>query len=221
MVVGFGPGGGNDILARILSRELGNILGQPVVVENRPGAGGIIGADNVAKAQPSGYSLYLGSTGTNTIAPALYAKMPFDPRKDLAPVAVIARAGNLVMVNNDLPVKNIGELIALAKKKPGTLNFGSSGNGSTVHLAGALFAEQAGIDIVHVPYKGDAQALSDLIAGQVQIGFSGTPPGLPFAKSGQARVLAVTTPNRSAALPDVPTVAEAGLPEYSFSTWYG
>lgn len=221
MMVGFAAGGGNDVLARILAKELSESLGQPVVVENRAGAGGMIAADMVAKAAPNGYTLLLGSTGSNTVAPLMAAKPPFDPRKDLAPISLVAESGNVLLVNKELPVNNVKELIEMAKRDPGVLNYASSGSGSTLHLAGALFAEQANVDIVHVPYRGNSQALTDLAAGQVQLSFSGLPPALQSARAGQTRILAVTTPRRAKALPDVPTVAEEGVPGYEFSTWYG
>src|SRR5687768_2011852 len=165
MVVGFAPGGANDTLARILSLELNKALGQPVLVGNRPGAGGTIGADIVAKAPPDGHTLLLGSTGTNGIAPSLYTKLPYDQMKDLAPVSLVARSANLVVVNPSMPAKNVRELVALAKSQPGKLNYASSGVGSTLHLAMELFKSMAGVNIVHVPYKGDALALSDVIVG--------------------------------------------------------
>ena len=221
MLVGFAAGGANDILARLIAKELGESLGTSVVVENRPGAGGLLAADLLAKAQPDGLTLMLGSTGTQTVLPALTPRMSFDPRKSLAPVSLVADSGNAVLVNSKLPVKNVQELIALAKEKQGQLNYGSSGNGSTLHLAGALFAQKAGLDIVHVPYKGNSQAINDVSAGQIQMVFSGIPPALTSEKTGQTRILAVTTQERMKSLPHVPTVAEAGLPGYALSTWYG
>lgn len=221
MLVGFAAGGANDILARLIAKELGESLGTSVVVENRPGAGGLLAADLLAKAQPDGLTLMLGSTGTQTVLPALTPRMSFDPRKSVAPVSLVADSGNAVLVNSKLPVQNVQELIALAKSKPGQLNYGSSGNGSTLHLAGALFAQKAGLDIVHVPYKGNSQAINDVAAGQIQIVFSGIPPALTSEKTGQTRILAVTTKERMKSLPHVPTVAEAGLPGYALSTWYG
>lgn len=221
MVVGFAAGGGNDVIARIIARELQSSLGQTVVVENRAGAGGMIAADLVAKAPANGYTLLLGSTGNNTVAPLLAAKSSFDPRKDLAPVSLVAESGNVLLVNAAVPANNLKELLALARKEPGKLNYASSGNGSTLHLAGALFARQADVNIVHVPYRGNAQALTDVQAGQVQMTFSGLPPALQSTKSGQTKILAVTTKERFKSLPDVPTIAEAGVPGYEFSTWYG
>lgn len=221
IVVGFAAGGGNDILARLLAKELTQSLGVAVMVENRPGAGGHIAADLVAKAAPTGHTLLLGSTGAQTILPAMVAKMSFDPRKDLSPVSLVAESGNVVLVNNKVAARNVSELVALAKKQPGVLNYGSSGNGSTLHLAGALFTHQAGIDMMHVPYKGNSQAINDVSGGQIQVVFSGIPPALSSAKTGQTRILAVTTKERVKSLPEVPTVAEAGIPGYEFSSWYG
>ena len=221
MLVGFAAGGANDILARLVAKELSVSLGQPVVVENRAGAGGMIAADLLAKAAPNGYTLLLGSAGTNTVAPNMAVNLNYDPRKDLAPVSLVADSGNVLLVNKDLPVNNVKELVELAKKEPGTLNYASSGNGSTLHLAGALFAKKAGVDIVHVPYRGNSQAMTDLSAGQVQMSFSGIPPALQAVQGGQVRMLAVTMPERSKAMPDVPTVAESGVPGYSYSSWYG
>lgn len=221
IMVGFAAGGGNDIVARILAKELQQNLGQTVVVENRGGAGGLIASEVVAKAPKNGYTLLLGSIGTNTIAPVLTKKMPFDPRKDLEPISLVADSGNALLVNAKLPYKNVREMIEAARKEPGTINYASSGNGSTLHLAGALFAQQAGVDIVHVPYRGNGPAITDVAGGQVQAIFSGIPPAMTSAKGGQTRILAVTTRERVKTLPDVPTVAEAGLPGYAFTSWYG
>ena len=221
IVVGFAAGGGNDTLARLLAKEMGESMGVPVLIENRPGAGGHIAADIVAKAEPSGHTLLLGSTGSQTILPVMVPKMSFDPRKGLAPVSLVAESGNALLVNDKLPVKTVKDLIALAQQNPGELNYGSSGNGSTLHLAGALFAQQAKIDMVHVPYKGNSQAINDVSGGQIQLVFSGIPPALTSAQTGQTRVIAVTTRERLKSLPDVPTLAEAGLPGYAFSSWYG
>ena len=221
MIVGFAPGGANDILARILAKELSQSLDQPVVVENRAGAGGLIAGDLVAKAPKNGYTLLLGSNGGNTIAPVLAKKPSFDPRKDLAPVSLVAESGNALLVNAKLPYRSVKEFVDAARKAPGSLNYASSGTGSTLHLAGALFARQAGVDLVHIPYKGNSQAITDVAAGQVQAIFSGIPPAMASAKTGQTRILAVTTRQRVKSLPDVPTIAEAGLPGYAFTSWYG
>jgi len=221
IIVGFAPGGGNDVLARILARELQQSLGQPFVVENRAGAGGLIADELVAKAKPDGYTLLLGSVGGNTVAPILAKKLTFDPRKDLAPVSLVAESGNVLLVNAKLPYQSVKDVLAAAKKDPGTINYGSSGTGSTLHLAGALFAKQGGVELVHIPYKGNSQALTDVAAGQIQSVFSGIPPALASQRTGATRILAVTTKHRVKSLPDVPTMAEAGVPGYEFSSWYG
>ena len=221
MLVGFAPGGANDIVARIIAKEMQQSLGQPVVVDNRAGAGGLIASELLAKAPKNGYTLLLGSIGNNTIAPVLATKLSFDPRKDIQPISLVAESGNALLVNAQLPYKSVKEMIEAARKAPGTINYASSGNGSTLHLAGALFAKQADINIVHIPYKGNSQAIQDVAAGQVQAIFSGIPPAISSAKAGQTRILAVTTPRRLKSLPDVPTVAEAGLPGYAFTSWYG
>ncbi len=221
VMVGFAAGGANDLVARILAKELQQSLGQPVVVENRAGAGGLIASEIVAKAPKDGHTLLLGSIGANTIAPVLAKKLTFDPRKDLEPISLVAESGNALLVNAKLPYKDVKELISAARKAPGSINYASSGNGSTLHLAGALFARQAGVDIVHIPYRGNGPALGDVAAGQVQAIFSGIPPAISSAKTGQTRILAVTTKQRLKSLPDVPTVAEAGVPGYAFTSWYG
>ncbi|WP_295856060.1 tripartite tricarboxylate transporter substrate binding protein [uncultured Xylophilus sp.] len=221
MIVGFAPGGANDILARIMAKELQQNLGQTVVVENRAGAGGLIADEVVAKAPANGHTLLLGSIGGNTIAPVLAKKLTFDPRKDLAPISLVAESGNALLVNAQLPYRNVRDFIAAAKKQPGSINYASSGSGSTLHLAGALFAQQAGVDLVHIPYKGNSQAITDVSGGQVQAIFSGIPPAIASAKTGQTRILAVTTAQRVKSLPDVPTIAEAGVPGYAFASWYG
>lgn len=221
MIVGFAAGGGNDILARVIAKELQQRLGQPVVVENKPGAGGLIAGDIVAKAAPNGLTLLLGSMGAQTVAPNLMAKPPYDPRTGLAAVTLVADSGNVLLVNSKLPFKSAKDVIVAAQKAPGKFSYGSSGQGSTLHLAGALFALQARVDMLHVPYKGNSQAITDLSGGQVDMAFSGIPPALASVRTGQTRMLAVTTAKRLKSLPDVPTVAESGLPGYQFSSWYG
>lgn len=221
LLVGFAAGGANDIVARILARELQQSLGQPVVVENRPGAGGLIASEIVAKAPKDGYTLLLGSIGSNTIAPVLAKKLSFDPRKGLAPISLVAESGNALLVHAKLPYKSVQEMIDAARKAPGSINYASSGNGSSLHLAGALLARQAGLDMVHIPYRGNGPAIADVAGGQVQVIFSGIPPAITSAKTGQTRILAVTTRERVKSLPDVPTVAESGLPNYVFASWYG
>lgn len=221
IMVGFAAGGANDIVARILAKELQQRLGQSVVVENRGGAGGLIASEVVAKAPKNGYTLLLGSIGSNTVAPVLAEKLSFDPRKDLEPITLVAESGNALLVNAALPYKTVQEMIEAARKAPGSINYASSGNGSTLHLAGALFAQQAGVNLVHVPYRGNGPAITDVSGGQVQAIFSGIPPAITSAKTGQTRILAVTTKQRVKNLPNVPTVAEAGLPGYAFTSWYG
>ena len=221
MVVGFAAGGGNDIIARVIAKELQQRLGQPVVVENKPGAGGLIAGDIVSKAPPNGLTLLLGSMGAQTVAPSLMAKPPYDPRTGLAAVTLVADSGNVLLVNSKLPYQSAKDVIAAAQKAPGKLSYGSSGQGSTLHLAGALFAQQAKVEMLHVPYKGNSQAITDLSGGQVDMAFSGIPPALASVRTGQTRMLAVTTAKRLKSLPDVPTIAETGLPGYAFSSWYG
>jgi tripartite-type tricarboxylate transporter receptor subunit TctC len=212
MVVTFPTGGAPDTLARIFSSKVQ--WGQPVVVDNKPGAGGNIGADFVAKAQPDGYTLVMGTVGTHAINGALYAKMPFDMVKDFAPVAHVASAPNLLVVNNDLPVKSVTELITYMKANPDKLSFGSPGIGTSIHVSGELFKS-----MTHVPYKGRQFAIPDLVSGQIQVMFDNMPSALPMAKDGKIRALAQTTLKRSAAAPDVPTVAET-VPGFEATTWF-
>ena len=221
MLVGFPPGGANDIVARIFANKLSEELGQPVLVENRPGNAGVIGAEAVAKAAPDGYTLYLGSTGTNSIAPALTAKMPYDPVTGLTPVSLVGSTPSCLVVNANVPAQNVRDFVALAKARPGKLSYASSGNGTTLHLGGELFKLLAGVDLIHIPYKGNAPALNDVIGGQVDMIISALPPALPLAKAGKVRILGVTALERLASAPDMPTVAEQGLPGYEIGTWYG
>ena len=217
MVVTFPPGGAPDILARLFADKAQ--LGQPVVVDNIPGAGGNIGADRVAKALPDGYTLVMGTVGTHSINGALYSKMPYDMVRDFAPVAHVASAPNLLVVTNDLPVKNVAEQIAYMKANPNKLSFGSPGIGTSVHVSGELFKSMTGTQMTHVPYKGRAMAIPDLVGGQIQLMFDNMPSALPMAKDGKIRALAQTTARRSAAAPDVPTVAET-LPGFEATTWF-
>jgi len=221
MLVGFPPGGANDIVARIFAAKLSEELGQSVVVENRPGNAGVIGAEAVAKAAPDGYTLYLGSTGTNSIAPALTSKLPYDAVTGLAPVSLVGSTPSCLVVNASVPAQNVREFVALAKSKPGKLSYASSGNGTTLHLGGELFKLIAGVDLLHIPYKGNAQALSDVIGGQVDMIISALPPALPLAKAGKVRILGVTSLERLSVAPEIPTVAEQGLAGYEIGTWYG
>src|SRR5437879_3360208 len=220
IVVPFAPGGPNDIIVRLVAQKLTETWGQAFVVENRPGAGGNIGTDFVAKAAPDGYTLLSVGPGSLIINP-LIGKVPYDTARDFAPVTLMARAPNALVAHPSLAANSVKELIALARSQPGRIDYGSGGNGSTPHLAGALFAAMAGISLTHVPYKGTAPAMADLIGGQVQIAFLGIPTVLPHVRSGKLRVLAVTGKRRSPELPGVPTVDEAGAPGYELSPWYG
>lgn len=221
MIVGFAPGGTNDILARVIAPRMAASLGQPVVVENRPGATGIIAAEVVAKSAPDGLTLLLGSTGSQTIVPSLRSNMPYDPVKDLLPVSLVGVAGTVLAVRADLPAQTVRELVALARANPGKLSYASSGNGSTQHLGGALFNLVAKVDMLHVPYRGNAPALADVVGGQVDMMFSAAPPALPLVKAGKLRLLGVSTAGRLPGLEDIPTIAESGVPGYEMSTWYG
>ena len=221
LLVGYPPGGPNDFLARAISQRLAEALGQPVIVENRSGASGNIASDLVAKAQPDGHTLVMGSAGPNAINPSLFPTLPFDPRKDLAPITLVAVIPNALVVNPNLDVASVQDLIRAAKSKPDKLTFASSGSGSTLHLAGELFNQIAGTRIVHVPYKGTAPAMQDVMGGQVDMTFAALPSVLPQVRAGKLRMLAVTTPERSPAAPDTPTMREAGLPDYSVQPWYG
>ena len=217
LVVTFPAGGAPDILARLFADKAQ--LGQPVVVDNVPGAGGNIGADKVAKSPPDGHTLVLGTVGTHSINGALYSKMPYDMVKDFAPVAHIASAPNLLVVTNELPVKNVAELIAYMKANPNKLSFGSPGIGTSVHVSGELFKSLTGTSMQHVPYRGRQFAIPDLVGGQIQVMFDNMPSALPMAKDGKIRALAQTTAKRSPAAPDVPTVAET-VPGFEATTWF-
>jgi tripartite-type tricarboxylate transporter receptor subunit TctC len=221
LVVGFPPGGASDILARIISGKLAGILGQPFVVDNRPGAGGNVAGDVVAHAAPDGYTLLLGNNAILATNASLYKKIGFDPEQDFAPISLIGTQANVLVVNVDLPVHSLAELIALAKAHPGKLNFASSGYGLAAHLAGELFKAEAHVDIVHVPYKGSAPALQDVIAGQDQMMFATTSGSMGLIKGGQVRPLAVTTLKRTASLPDIPTIDELGIKGFDATTWHG
>jgi tripartite-type tricarboxylate transporter receptor subunit TctC len=221
LVVPFPPGGATDILARNVAQKLTETWGQSVVVDNRPGAGGNIGSELVAKAAPDGYTLEMGTVGTHAINASLYSKMPYDHVKDFAPIILVAGVPNVLVVNPSLPVNSVQELIAYAKANPGKLNFASSGPGTSIHLSGELFKVMAGVQMTHVPYKGSAPALQDLLGGQVQLMFDNLPPSLPQIKAGKLRALAVTSLTRAPALPDVPTIAESGLPGFEASSWFG
>ena len=217
----YPPGGSVDVMARILAQKLTEALGQQVIVENRSGGGGNTGSDFVAKAEPDGYTLLFTAPGPLTVNQTLYSKLPFDPTKDFAPIALFATAPIVLIVNPGVPANNVQELIALARREPGKINFASAGNGTTNHLSGELFKSMAKIDIVHVPYRGAGPAMNDLIAGHVQMFFDLMPVVLPQIAASKARALANAGAKRPSALPNVPTVAEQGLPGFDASSWYG
>jgi tripartite-type tricarboxylate transporter receptor subunit TctC len=221
LVVPFTPGGSTDILARAVAQELTKAWGQPVVVDNVPGAGGAIGAEKVAKAAPDGYTLLMGHIGTLAVNPSLYPNLPYDPIKSFTPVAWVARVPNVLVVHPSVKATNVKELVALAKARPGRLNYGSGGNGSAANLATEYFKLQTGTSIVHIPYRGTAPAVTDLLGGQIQLLFTGAPAVLGQVKNGQLRALAVSSPTRLAALPDLPTVAESGYKGFEADQWYG
>jgi tripartite-type tricarboxylate transporter receptor subunit TctC len=220
LIVGFAPGGGTDIAARIVAKQLAADLGQQVIVENRAGAGGNIATEMVARATADGHTIALASIGSLTVAPYLVAKLPYDPRRDLAPLTKGVSFANVLVVHPSLPATTVAEFVALARAKPGTIGYGTSGIGSAGHLSGELFRQLAKIDIVHVPYKGGGPAMTDLLGGQVLASFASAPSALPHVKSGKIRALATTGATRSAFLPDVPTIAESGFPGYDSTNWY-
>jgi tripartite-type tricarboxylate transporter receptor subunit TctC len=219
-IVPFAPGGGNDILGRVVAQKLNQSFGVPVVVDNRPGAGGTLGTDLTAKSQPDGYTILINNLSV-AVNVTLYPKLPFDPLKDLQPISLVGRQPNILVVHPTLPAKSWKELQALAKQRPGQLSFSSGGVGSSSHLAGELLKVVAGIDMVHVPYKGMGPALIDLISGQVQLAMATLASALPHIRNQRMRPLAVSTATRVAVVPDVPTLQEAGLRAYEHSTWYG
>ncbi|HEX3057995.1 MAG TPA: tripartite tricarboxylate transporter substrate binding protein [Usitatibacter sp.] len=220
IVVPFGPGGFTDVAARILQKELAPAIGQPIVIENKPGAGSTIGTTDVARSAPDGYSLVMIST-THVISPHLYKQMPYDPIKDFTPVMKLAEGPYVLVVHPSLPVKNVADLIALAKAKPNSIDYASSGNGSAQHLVGALFVTMAGAPLSHVPYKGSSQAMNDVLGGIVKVSFVGVPNALANLQAGKIKALAVTTKKRYAELPDVPTLDEAGVKGYDATVWLG
>jgi tripartite-type tricarboxylate transporter receptor subunit TctC len=221
LIVGFPPGGPSDVLARIVAKKMGTILGQTFVIDNRPGAGGNIAGETAAHAAPDGYTLLMGNNSILATNASLYKKIAFNPEKDFLPISLIGTQANILVVNPKVPAHSMAELIALAKAEPGKLNFASSGYGAAAHLAGELFKTQAGIDIVHVAYKGAAPALQDVIGGQVQMMFATAASVVGHIKSGLVRPLAVTTLKRTAILPDIPTVDELGLKGFDATTWHG
>jgi len=221
MIVAYPPGGGTDIVGRMVAQKLGETLGQSVVVENRGGASGNIGTEIAARSAPDGYTVLMGNVAPNAINVSLFRNLPFDPVSDFAPVSLVASTSNILVVHPSTPARTVKEVVALARSRPGTLNFASAGVGSSSHLAGELFRILAGADIVHVPYKGAGPAMVDVLSGQVQLYFATMPAAMPHVKSGKLVPIAVTSLGRSQALPDVPTVAESGVPGFEASTWYG
>ena len=219
-ILPFPPGGGTDILGRLIAERLTANLGQPVVTENRGGAGGNVGAEAAAKSAPDGYTIVLVAPSL-AISPSLYSKLNYDPVKDFAPVSLVATVPNVMVTHPSLPARTLAEFIQLAKTKPGEMNFGSGGSGTSNHLAGELFNIVAGVKLVHVPYKGVNLAMNDALSGRIQLVVIGIPAAAPHIKAGRLRALALVAPQRSSVLPEVPTVAEAGLPKFEVTTWYG
>jgi len=221
LIVPFAPGGGNDTVARLIGDALGKRLGQPIVVDNRAGAGGVVGAEAAAKSPADGYTLFLGGVGSHAINPNLHKDLPYDPIRDFAPVSLLASAPLVLVVHPSVPAQSVQQLIEWAKSHPGKLNYASNGNGSSSHLAAVMFSSLAGIEMVHIPYKGLSPALTDLLSGHDQLMFSSAVAILPHVRAGKLRILAVTSKKRMELLPDVPTIAESGLPNYETSSWYG
>ena len=221
MVVGFPPGGGTDVVARILQPRLSELLGQPIVIDNRPGATGTVAAGQVAKSPPDGYTIMMGHVSVNAIAPSLFASLPYDVNRDFAPIALAAAVPHLVVVHPSVPVTTLRELIAYLKAQPGKFTFPSAGNGSMPHLAGEIFQSLAGVRLVHVPYKGSGQSMQDLLGGQHLVAFDTMPASAPHVRSGKLRAVAVSTAQRVPSFPEVPTAEEAGVPGYVVITWYG
>lgn len=220
LVVGFAPGGGTDIVGRALAARMTEQLGQTVIVENKAGAAGTIAADMISKASPDGYNLLMGHSNSNAISPFVLTNVPYNPATDFTPITYVGYVPNVLVVNASLPVQSVAELIALAKSKPGELTYGSSGIGSTQHLAGALFAQKAGVVLNHVPYKGSGQAIVDLLAGQITMNFDTLPPVLEQIRTGKLRALAISTPQRLPQLPNIPTFTEVGITGFDVTNWY-
>jgi tripartite-type tricarboxylate transporter receptor subunit TctC len=219
IVVTFTTGGAPDIIARILGERMSTVWGQPVVIDNKPGSGGNIGADFVAKSPPDGHTIVVGTVGTHSIDGALYPKMPYDMVKDFAPVSLVATTPNMLVINNEVPAKTLRELIDLGKKE-GKMSFASSGSGTSIHVSGELFKSMTGIDMTHIPYKGRASAIPDLLGGRVTMMFDNMPSSLPLVREGKLRALGVTSQKRSPAAPEIPTIAEAGLPGFEAVSWF-
>ena len=220
IIVAYPAGGANDIVARTIGQELAQELGQPMVIENKSGAAGIIGADAAAKSPPDGYTLFMAA-GAHTLAPSLHKSLPYDIVRDFQPVSLAALGTYLLVVHPSVPANSVKELIELARNKPGSLSFASSGVGAPPHLAGVMFQKLAGVTLNHVPYRGDTPAIADMMAGHVQLGFMSIQPLIPQVKAGTLRALAITSGKRSAAMPELPTIAESGLPGYDIGTWWG
>ncbi len=220
LIVGFAPGGGTDIVARAIAPKMSEILGQSIIIENKSGAAGTIGADLVAKSNPDGYTLLMGHSNSNAIAPFVLTKVPYDPATDFTPITYLGYVPNVLVIKASLPVNTVAQLISLAKANPGQMTYGSSGIGSTQHLAGALFAKIAGIQINHVPYKGSGQAIIDLLGGQITMNFDTLPPNLQQIKEGNLKALAISTPKRLSILPNVPTFNEVGITGFDVTNWY-
>jgi tripartite-type tricarboxylate transporter receptor subunit TctC len=221
LVVPYAPGGATDIIARAAAIELGKTLGQPVIVENRAGAGGNVGSEMVAKSAPDGYTMLMSASSLHGITPFLYTKLNYDPNKDLVPVIVFASFANVLVLHPGVKANSVQELVALAKSQPGKMTCASSGSGSTIHMSCEMFKQMLGLDIIHVPYKGSGPAVSDLMGGQVNMMFDNIPSAISHIRSGKLRALATTGPKRAATLPDLPTVAEAGVPGYESTAWFG
>lgn len=221
IIVPFNAGGATDTVARVIGEKLATRLGQPVLIDNRGGAAGILGTDAVAKAAPDGYTLLMGTIGTHSINQFLYKKLAYDPARDFVPLGLVAKVPNVLVVHPSQPYKTVKELIAYAKTHPGKVTYASAGNGTSIHLAGALFEQMAQVDMVHVPYKGSAPAIADLLAGQTSCSFDNLPSAMPHIKSGALRAIAVTGSARFPGLPQLPTIAESGLPGYDATSWFG
>ena len=221
LLVGLPPGGPTDVVARIMAPKLGDALGQQVIVDNRTGAGGLIAAETAAKAPPDGYTLLFGAVSYSAIFASLYKKLPYDPVKDFAPISLVAKVPNVLVVNPAMPVRTVSDFIAHAKANRGRLSYGSSGSGTSLHLAMEMLKKQTGIEVVHVPYKGGPAAILDLIGGHIQVMFDNAPGQIPYIRSGKTRALAITAAKRNFQLPEVPTMIEAGVPGFEVTSWYG
>lgn len=221
IVIPFAPGGTVDILGRVLGEQLGTRLGQPIIIDNRPGAGGNIAAANVARADPDGYTLFLGSMGTQSMNGAIYAKLPFDPIADFAPITRLVTSANLLVVHSSIKAKSVKELIDYLKARPGQVNYASAGIGSFNHISAVLFETMADVKMTHVPYKSGGQALNSVLAGETQLVFQTIPAAVPFIQAGKLRALAVCSEERHPLFPDLPTASESGLPGFEINTWYG